>query len=100
MANTPQRVAVLIDGHLFKSPWVKESAIRDCGALVLDNQTSGATGSTTNSPALNELMARATVTGVWNLPWAVSQQEATSKASGVIRWGIIPPAAPGACKIH
>ena len=86
--------------YLTKSPWVKESAIRDCGALVLDNQTTGATGTSNNSPALNALMARATVKGVWNLPWAVSQQEATDGATGVIRWGIIPPAAPGACKIH
>ncbi|WP_367846974.1 glycosyltransferase family 39 protein [Rhodoferax sp. WC2427] len=100
VAHSPQRVAVLIDGYLLRSPWVDADAVRDCGALVLDNQTTGATGASDNSPALNDLMARATDTGVWNLPWAVSQQEATDQASDVIRWGVIPPAAPGACKIH
>lgn len=100
VANSPQRVAVLIDGYLLRSPWVDADAVRDCGALVLDNQTNGATGASNNSPALNALMDKATSTGVWNLPWAVSQQEATDSASGVIRWGIIKPAAPGACKIH
>ena len=91
---------MLIDGYLLRSPWVDADAVRDCGALVLDNQTNGATGASNNSPALNALMDKATSTGVWNLPWAVSQQEATDSASGVIRWGIIKPAAPGACKIH
>ena len=100
VANSPQRVAVLIDGYMLRSPWVDADAVRDCGALVLDNQTTGATGASDNSPALNALMARATVTGVWNLPWAVSQQEATDSATGVIRWGLIAPAVPGACKIH
>jgi len=100
VANSPQRVAVLIDGHMFKSPWVDANAVRDCGALVLDNQTMGATGAADNSPALNMLMAQATDTGMWNLPWAISQQEATDSASDVIRWGIIKPAAAGVCKIH
>ncbi|MEO5794507.1 MAG: glycosyltransferase family 39 protein [Rhodoferax sp.] len=100
VANSPQRVAVLIDGYQLRSPWVDADAVRDCGALVLDNQTTGATGASDNSPALNALMDEASDTGVWNLPWAESQQEAISSATGVVRWGIIEPAAPGACKIR
>lgn len=91
---------MLIDGYLLRSPWVDAHAVRDCGALVLDNQTNGATGASDNSPALNALMDQAMDTGVWNLPWAVSQKEATDHATGVIRWGVIAPAAPGACKIR
>jgi hypothetical protein len=100
IANSPQRIAVLIDGRMFKSPWVAEKALRDCGALVLDDQTSGATGMPDNSPALNALLARASVTGTWNLPWAVSQQEATERATGVVQWGIIEPRDPRACRIR
>jgi 4-amino-4-deoxy-L-arabinose transferase-like glycosyltransferase len=100
IANSPQRVAVLIDGRMFKSPWVDEKAVRDCGALVLDDQTSGSTGMPDNSPALNELMARASITGTWNLPWAVSQQQATDRATGLVRWGVIEPRDPGACRIR
>ncbi len=100
VANSPQRIAVLIDGHMFKSPWVDEQAVRDCGALVLDNQTTGVTGAADNSPVLNGLMARASTTGSWNLPWAVSQQQATDSATGVVRWGIIEPQEAGACKIR
>lgn len=100
IANSPQHIAVLIDGHIFKSPWVDENMVRDCGALVLDNQLDGVTGAADNSPVLNGLMARASITGSWNLPWAVSQQVATDSAIDVIRWGIIKPAQPGACTIH
>lgn len=74
---------MLIDGHRFKSPWVDEDAVADCGALVLDDQTGGPNGLPANSPALDLLMARATVTGTWNLPWAVAQVQATEAATGV-----------------
>jgi hypothetical protein len=100
VANSPGRVAVLIDGRMFKSPWVDEAAVANCGALVLDDQTGGADEPPANGPALDALMARATVTGTWNLPWAVSQQQATQAATGVVRWGIIEPRNPGACSIR
>ena len=100
VANSPGRVAVLIDGRMFKSPWVDEAAVANCGALVLDDQTDGPDGPPANGPALDALMARATVTGTWNLPWAVSQQQATQAATGVVRWGIIEPRNPGACSIR
>jgi hypothetical protein len=100
IANSPNRVAVLIDGHRFKSPWVGKNAIRNCGALVLDDQTSGLTGMPDNSPALNDLMPRASITSTWNLPWAVSQRQATDTNTGVVRWGIIEPQNPAACLIR
>ena len=100
VANNRGRVAVLIDGHVFKSPWVDEKAVASCGALVLDDQTGDANGPPAKSPALDRLMAQASVTGVWNLPWAVSQRQATDGATGVVRWGIIKPQDPAACAIR
>jgi hypothetical protein len=94
------RVAVLIDGHYFKSPWVNAEAIRTCGAMVLDDQTRGATGSAANSPELNRLMEQASVSGAWNMPWAVSQAQATESGTGVVRWGIILPSEPGSCMVR
>jgi len=95
-----QRVAVLIDGHYFKSPWVNAEAIRTCGAMVLDDQTRGAIGSAANSPELNRLMEQASVTGAWNMPWAVSQARATGGGTGVVRWGVILPSAPDSCMVR
>jgi hypothetical protein len=46
------------------------------------------------------LLARASVTGTWNLPWAVSQQEATERATGVVQWGMIEPRDPRACRMR
>jgi len=100
VAHSTQRVAVLIDGRFFKSPWVNEAAIENCGAMVLDDQTRGSTGSVLNSPEMNRLMQRATITGAWNMPWAVSQQEATQADTGVVHWGIILPSAPDKCHIR
>ncbi|MGZ5217085.1 MAG: glycosyltransferase family 39 protein [Caldimonas sp.] len=100
VANSRGRVAVLIDGHVFKSPWVDEKAVASCGALVLDDQTGDGNGPPANSPALDRLMAQASVTGVWNLPWAVSQRQATDGATGVVRWGIIEPQDPTHCPIR
>ena len=99
IANSPNRIAVLIDGHLFKSPWVPEQAVRDCGALVLDDQTAVSGQVPGNSPALDALMGQASATGTWNLPWAVSQRQATDGATGVVRWGVITPLNAAACRI-
>lgn len=100
VAHSGGRVAVLIDGHVFKSPWVDETAVTACGALVLDDQTKHAGGDLVNSAALDALMAQASITGTWNLPWAVSQRQATDAATGVIRWGIIDPRDPQHCPIR
>lgn len=100
VAHNRQRVAVLIDGHIFKSPWVDENAVTQCGALVLDDLAEGGTATRADSPALDRLMARATVTGSWNLPWAMSQRQATDSATGVVRWGIIKPGNAAACAIR
>lgn len=100
IANSSERVAVLIDGHEFKSPWVKEKAVRDCGALVLDNLTSPNSATASNDGALDVLMARASFTGTWNLPWAVSQSQATAQKTGAVRWGIIEPRDSAACRIR
>lgn len=100
VAHSGGRVAVLIDGYVFKSPWVDEKAVTACGALVLDDQTEQAAGTPVNSAALDTLMAQASVTGTWNLPWAVSQRQATDAATGVVRWGIIDPRDPQHCPIR
>lgn len=100
IANSRDRIAVLIDGQVFKSPWVDEKAVAACGALVLDDQTGDATGQSANSPALDRLMAKASIRGAWNLPWAVSQRQATEGATGVVRWGIIEPQDPMGCSIR
>ncbi len=100
IANSTTQVAVLIDGHEFKSPWVKEQAVRDCGALVLDDLTSGNGHPPADNPALDALMARASFTGIWNLPWAVAQSQATAQGTGMVRWGIIEPRDPAACRIR
>ena len=100
IANSRSPVAVLIDGHVFKSPWVDEKAVAACGALVLDDQTGESGESPGNSPALNRLMAQASSTGSWNLPWAQSQRQATDGATGVVRWGVIEPRDPAACAIR
>ena len=91
---------MLINGHVFKSPWVDEKAVAACGALVLDDRTEEADGTSVNSAALDALMAQASVTGTWNLPWAVSQRQATDAATGVVRWGIIDPRDPQHCPIR
>ena len=100
VAHSSGRVAVLINGHVFKSPWVDEKAVAACGALVLDDRTEEADGTSVNSAALDALMAQASVTGTWNLPWAVSQRQATDAATGVVRWGIIDPRDPQHCPIR
>ena len=98
IAHRRDRVAVLIDGHPFKSPWVKEQAVRACGALVLNDLTSD--GKAAPNAALDALMARATASGVWNLPWAVSQDQATEEGTGRVRWGVIAPKDPAACDLR
>lgn len=97
LANSRDRVAVLIDGHEFKSPWVRAQAIDACGALVLDDLTSG--GRTTPNPALDALMSRARFTGVWNLPWAVPQKQATEQGTGRVKWGVVPPVEGKVCSL-
>jgi hypothetical protein len=101
VANTPQqRIAVLIDGYFFKSPWINEETLQNCGALVLDDQTRGATGAVDNAAVLNGLMARASVTGMWTIPWADTHAPDPTRSAAVVRWGVILPSAAGACKIR
>ena len=99
IANGNPHVAVLIDGHHFKSPWVKEQAVQACGALVLDDQTADAAGRGAANPALDALMARASFTGVWTLPWADRRALADRGSSGRVVWGIILPSEPRACRL-
>ena len=100
VANSSQRVAVLIDGHRFKSPWVRDSAVDDCGALVLDDLTPDAHGHGAPNPALDTLMARASATGTWSLPWASARGGAAQGSHGQVRWGIILPAAGERCALR
>jgi len=99
IANTPQRLAVLIDGRHFKSPWVKQGAVSQCGALVLDDQTADAAGRGQANAALDALMARAVATGVWELPWANDRGPGKRGATGQVRWGIILPAGNTPCNL-
>jgi hypothetical protein len=69
VANTHSSVAVLIDGHRFKSPWVNRDAVTACGALVLDDLTEDSAGRNRRNPALDALMEHADASGVWSLPW-------------------------------
>lgn len=99
IANNRQRVAVLIDGHHLKSPWVKDDAVDRCGALILDDLTEDSHGRAAPNPALDALMARADVTGTWSLPWADHVSQNTSSERGLIRWGIIQPRSAKGCKL-
>ncbi len=100
VANSPNRVAVLIDGHEFKSPWVTERAVMDCGALVLDDRSSAESALSGDRRALDSLMASASVTGTWELPWAGSRQAPAAENTGVVRWGIIAPRNSAECAME
>jgi 4-amino-4-deoxy-L-arabinose transferase-like glycosyltransferase len=97
VAHSDRRLAVLIDGRHFKSPWVKEQAVADCGALVLDDQTDDAAGHAKPDAALEALMAKATLQGTWLLPWNGARGDASRSAMGKVKWGILLPQNPAAC---
>jgi len=100
IANSANRVAVLIDGHYVKSPWVRENAVRDCGALVLDDQTADAAGHGETNSALDAMMSRADFKGMWELPWAGRDTGGRRGFSGQVRWGVILPRNAGACNMR
>ncbi|HWI10980.1 MAG TPA: glycosyltransferase family 39 protein [Burkholderiaceae bacterium] len=100
IANSPKRVAVLIDGHYYKSPWVRREAVERCGALILDDTTGDQAGHAEPDPAIDTLMARAEFTGTWTLPWAHPKLRADSPERGVVRWGIIRPHSAESCSLH
>ena len=100
IANSPQRLAVLIDGYHFKSPWVNDKAVENCGALILDDTTEDLAGHAVPNAALETLMARAEFTGTWTLPWAHPKLRVDSPERGVIRWGIIRPEPGQTCALR
>ena len=100
IANSPKRLAVLIDGYHFKSPWVQDKAVDSCGALILDDTTEDSAGHAAPNPALDALMARAEFTGTWTLPWARPKLRADSPERGVIHWGIIRPEPGQTCALR
>lgn len=91
VAHSDGRVAVLIDGHHFKSPWVRDEAVAGCGALVLDDLTRDEAGHGEARVALDTLMARASFTGIWDLPWAHPGPDGDRSPSGRVRWGVLLP---------
>jgi 4-amino-4-deoxy-L-arabinose transferase-like glycosyltransferase len=95
-----QRVAVLIDGLHFKSPWVRAGAVDACGALILDDLTPDRVGRDAPNPALDALMERADDTGIWTLPWAQGAKADPAKPRGLVRWGVILPRGPGECRLR
>jgi 4-amino-4-deoxy-L-arabinose transferase-like glycosyltransferase len=99
IANRQQPLAVLIDGYPIRAPWVKQQAVNDCGALVLDDQTRDSAGHDAPNPALEALMARAAFTGTWSLPWAGPPAAHGARSQGEVRWGIILPVRQGACSL-
>src|SRR5438105_7445275 len=95
IANSENRVAVLIDGHYIKSPWVREQSVRECGALVLDDLSHGeASGA---QAALDAMFKRADATGTWELPWA--RRDGQPGSSGRVRWGVILPSDAAHCRL-
>ena len=100
IANSPKRLAVLIDGHHLKSPWVKEQAIEACDALILDDTTDDRAGHALPNPALDALMARADASGAWVLPWAHPKLRADGPDRGVIHWAIIKPRPGTVCALR
>ncbi|WP_413897045.1 glycosyltransferase family 39 protein [Rhodoferax sp.] len=99
VANNKRRIAVLIDGRHLKSPWIKDDAVDNCGALVLDDLTQDSAGRAAPDPALDALMARADVTGTWTLPWAKHVSAPSATGRGLIRWGIILPRSTTSCTL-
>ncbi|MBS0435047.1 MAG: glycosyltransferase family 39 protein [Proteobacteria bacterium] len=95
--NQPRRIAVLIDGRHYMSPWVRESAVEDCGALVMDDLSDDAAGRARSDPALQALFARADASGLWTLPWADGATDRTGRPRGLVRWAIVLPAPGHAC---
>ncbi|MEP7057028.1 MAG: glycosyltransferase family 39 protein [Caldimonas sp.] len=100
IANTQQHVAVLIDGRHFKSPWVNEAAVIDCGVLILDDLTPDRAGHAVPNPAIERLMVHAQATGTWKLPWARPQLHEGADDRGLVRWGIVLPKSTAGCKLH
>lgn len=98
VARAERPLAVLIDGHHFKSPWVQPAAVARCGALVLDDTTDDAAGHAASNPALEALFARADATGTWALPWA-HPSPAQRGARGTVRWAVIRPAKGASCPL-
>ena len=96
IAHTSSPLAVLIDGHRFKAPWIRPGAITACGALVLDDLTS----SPVPTPALQALFDRAEATGVWSLPWSRPDLHAGDEDRGRVRWGVILPRDPQHCPLR
>ena len=99
VANSPDRVAVLIDGHRFKAPWVRPGAVKACGALVLEDLTEERGRGVANA-ALTAFLERSDVTGEWSLPWSRPEQHEWDGERGRIRWGVIVPAAGATCDLR
>lgn len=87
----PRKIAVLIDGRRFMSPWIRDSAVEDCGALVMDDLSDDAFGRAQADPALEALYARADDRGVWALPWTDGAGDAPGQPRGLVRWAIVLP---------
>lgn len=98
VARSDRPLAVLIDGHAFKSPWVRPGAIERCGALVMDDTTADAAGHAQTDPALQALFARADATGTWSLPWARHTGH-RSDDRGLVRWAVIKPTSTASCPL-
>ena len=96
VARSEGPLAVLIDGEVYRSPWIDPKAVERCGALVLDEVSDDRTSHGERPPALNEWLARAAIGGEWTLHWANPPLRAgRPEARSRVRWAILPPG-PGA----
>ncbi|WP_256077224.1 glycosyltransferase family 39 protein [Massilia sp. YIM B04103] len=85
-------IAVLIDGSHHKSPWVRREDVRNCGAMVLDDQSKDGRAGPVNPPEQLALIAGAAATGTWQLAWGNDMKQRRT-----VRWAYLPPQDPSRC---
>ena len=81
---------VYIDADPHKSPWIHDSMLRDCGALIVVDRRDLANAL---DPRVTDLLDRAAESGTLTLPW-------TGRANGPqleVEWAVLRPERPGAC---
>lgn len=84
-------LAVMIDGEPAYAPWVTPEDVARCGALVLQDRSTGAPAV---PPATRQWMAQAAEHGEWEIPWGDGADAAEPLR---IAWGLLPPSPAGGC---
>lgn len=81
---------VFIDADPGKSPWIRESMLNDCGALVVVDRRDLANPL---DPRVSDLLARASSSGSLQIPW--TRRETGPQLE--VEWAIVAPQRAGAC---